>query len=95
MPSPIDYRKILGCKTNGQVRKEQSDMIMDATWWEDIQSRVVYLYDYYHDDCICQLTGLQSNRDPKKIPIDTKFIMYSSQTYDKDLKQSPLLQKCG
>ena len=84
MPSPIDYRKILGCKTNGQVRKEQSDKIMDVSWWEDIQSRVAYLYDYYHDNHITQLTDMKSDKDDSKVPIDIKFVMSSSQTYDKD-----------
>ena len=34
MPSPITYRKILGQKTDGQVRKEQSDALMNETWWD-------------------------------------------------------------
>ena len=84
MPSPIDYRKILGQKTNGQVRKEQSDSIMDVTWWEDIQSRVGYLYDYYHDNYVTKLEDMKSDKDDSKVPIDIKFVMSSSQTYDKD-----------
>ena len=84
MPSPINYRKILGQKTNGQVRKEQSDDIMNQTWWEDIQSRVGYLYDFYHDNNITRLEDMKSDRDDLKVPIDIKFVMSSSQTYDKD-----------
>ena len=84
MPSPTTYRKILGQKTDGQVRKEQSDRIMDVSWWEDIQSRVGYLYDYYHDNHITQLIDMKSDKDDSKVPIDIKFVMSSSQTYDKD-----------
>lgn len=84
MPSPTDYRKILGCRTNGQVRKEQSDNIMNDTWWEDIQSRVVYLYDYYHDNHKTRLNNMRSDKDSDKTPVDAKFVMSSSQTYDKD-----------
>lgn len=84
MPSPTTYRKILGQKTDGQVRKEQSDRIMDVSWWEDIQSRVGYLYDYYHDNYITQLIDMKSDKDDSKVPIDIKFVMSSSQTYDKD-----------
>jgi len=84
MPSPTNYRKILGQKNNGQIRKEQSDDIMNQTWWEDIQSRVGYLYDYYHDKNITRLTDMKSNEDDEKVPIDIKFVMSSSQTYDKD-----------
>jgi hypothetical protein len=32
------YAKILGAKTDGRARKIQSDMIMKATWWNDIQA---------------------------------------------------------
>ena len=83
MPSPTIYRKILGLKTNGQVRKEQSDMIMNETFWEDIQSRVVWLFDYYHDTQITKLNDLIVEED-NMVPIDAKFVMSSSQTFDKD-----------
>ena len=83
MPSLEIYRK-LHDGTTGQERKRQSDKIMDFTWWNDIQSRVAYLYDYYHDDYKMQLDDLDSSNDPKKIPIDIKFVQSSSQTYEKD-----------
>ena len=44
--------------TLGEVRKQQSDEIMDATWWRDIQSRVCYIYDYFHDGEKDKLRGL-------------------------------------
>lgn len=84
MPSFSNYKKMLGVHTNGEIRKNQSDMIMDATWWEDINSRVAYLYDYYHDDYKTQLNNLDSSNDKKKVPIDIKYLQSSSQTYDKD-----------
>ena len=84
MPSPTTYRKLLGQLTDGQVRKQQSDDIMNQTWWEDIQSRVGYLYDYYHDSNITRLEDMKSDKDDLKVPIDIKFVMSSSQTYDKD-----------
>lgn len=43
MPSLDLYKKQYGTGTVGQVHKKQSDMIMNATWWNDIQSRVAYL----------------------------------------------------
>ena len=94
MPSPTIYRKILGQLTDGQVRKQQSDDIMNQTGWDDIQSRVVWLFDYYHDTQIVKLNDLLVDKD-NMTPIDAKFVMSSSQTYDKDSKPSPLLQKCG
>ena len=83
MPSMETYRK-LHSGTIGQEHKRLSDRIMDATWWTDINSRVGYLYDYYHDDNITQLNDLDSSNDPKKVPIDIKFLMNTSQTYGND-----------
>lgn len=86
MPNLSSYKRILGDygKTEGEVRKGQSDMIMEATWNRDIQSRVAFIYDYYHDSEPLKLRGLHSNVDPLKTSIDIKYITHSSQTYDKD-----------
>lgn len=70
--------------THGQLKKHQSDMIMEDTWWNDIASRVGYLYDWYHDDYKTILNDLDSRNDPKKIPIDMKYLVNSSQTMAKD-----------
>lgn len=84
MPSMETYRKIHNGLMVGREHKRLSDKIMDATWWTDINSRVGYLYDYYHDDNITQLNDLDSPNDPKKVPIDIKFLMNTSQTYGND-----------
>ena len=84
MPSMETYKKLHNGLMVGQEHKRLSDKIMDATWWTDISSRVGYLYDYYHDDYITQLNDLDSPNDPKKIPIDIKFLMNTSQTYGND-----------
>lgn len=82
MPSPNDYRKLLGNKTLGQARKDMSDQIMDYTWDGDIASRIVYLFDYWHDNNKTFLDNMKP--DEYMTPIDAKFVMYSSQTFDKD-----------
>lgn len=81
------YKRILSSygRYDGEVRKNQTDEIEDATWWEDINSRVAYLYDFYHDKDVRKLINLDSNNDDNKTPIDIKFITNSSQTYDKDV----------
>ena len=80
-----NYAKILGGKrTIGQVHKDQSDMIMEQTWWNDIAARIGYFYDYAHDTHIKQLNDLHPTEDSYKIPMDIKFIVNSSQTYSKD-----------
>lgn len=84
MPSLSQYKKQLGSHTNGDVRKTQSDLIMENTWWEDVSARTAYLCDYYHDDEILLLNNLHPDKDKKKIPIDIKFLQSASQTYDKD-----------
>lgn len=81
---PFNIYKKINYGTIGQAHKNESDKIMDATWWNDIQSRIAYLYDFYHDDNKTQLNDMKPTLDPKKIPIDIKFVQSSSQTYDKD-----------
>ena len=61
--------------TSGQVKKTQSDIIMNATWERDIQSRVCYIYDYYHDDEKNKFRKLNPTESLSKIPIDVKFII--------------------
>lgn len=86
MPSFELYNKMISSSgsTGGQIRKSNSDDIMEATWWEDIQSRVCYLYDYYHDDEKLTLRDLNSDKSPTKISIDAKYIVDSYQTFEKD-----------
>lgn len=62
-------------KTNGQVHKTEADYIMNDTWWDDIQSRVGYLYDYYHDSESEKLEDLDPTTDHLKQPVDIKFIV--------------------
>lgn len=84
MPSFKKYKESLGNKTLGQVHKEESDMVMEATWDTDINARVCYLYDYWHDDHKTQLLNMDSPNDPKKIAISLKWRRSSLQTMDKD-----------
>lgn len=78
------YRSRYQGRTMGQILKEQSDDIMNDTWWNDISSAVGYLYDYYHDSEPSKLRGLNSDRDALKTPIDVKVLKNASQTYEKD-----------
>ena len=80
------YGKMLGEKTLGRARKQQSDMIMDATFTGDIQHQVAYFYDYYHDkgDEKFKLYDLHPQDDVNKTPIEIKFIRHKSQTFNED-----------
>ena len=83
-----DYNKMIGSyNVQGRAHKDKSDMIMDATWWRDIQAQTAYIYDYYHDlksNEKLKLNDLHPADDELKTPLDIKFIRHSKQTYDKD-----------
>ena len=81
-----NFKEIHGTTIPGRARKMQSDMIMDATFTEDIQYQVGYFFDYYHttEQNRLRLEGFDPNQDDNPIPIDFKFIAHTSKTYDKD-----------
>lgn len=67
----------------GEVKKSQSDVITESTWYEDLATRTCYLYDYYHDNEPLLLNDLHPDKRIQ-VPIDIKYIVNSSQTMDKD-----------
>ena len=60
-----------------------SDMAMEETWDNNIQSKVCYIYDYYHDDQPDKKDHMTYERTTKT-RIDAKFIVKSYQSIDKD-----------
>lgn len=68
-----------GARTVGQQIKEQSDYLMEDTWYNDPQSKICYLYDYLHDDTPLKHNGMTYD-ETTKFKIDAKFIItkYSS-----------------
>ena len=75
--------KVLG-NTAGMNRKTQSDVIMEQTWNNDIQTRTCYLYDYFHDRDSDKLRGYDPSTDVNKFAISCKFIIYQYGTVSKD-----------
>ena len=69
--------------TLGQQYKSESDMLMDELWWNDPQSKVCYIYDYFHDDQP-DLKDHMTYSHTTKTRIDAKFIVKSYQSIDKD-----------
>lgn len=69
--------------TLGAQLKTQSDDVMEMTWWNDPQSKIAYIYDYYHDDQP-ELNQGMTYENTTKTPIDIKFIVkeYGSITKD-------------
>ena len=88
MPSLQTARRVAnaknnGAKTIGQIYKEQSDELMELTWDNDIQSKICYIYDFYHDDQPRLAEGM-TYENTTKTRIDAKFIVKSYQSMDKD-----------
>ena len=84
MPSFDAYQKMYGGKTQGQVRKDDSDLIDNVTWWEDIGAKIAYIYDYYHDDEPLQFYPMHPENSKTKVPIDIKFIVNAYNSENKD-----------
>ena len=88
MPSLSTARRVStartnGAKTIGQAIKEQSDFVMEQLWESDVESKVCYIYDYYHDDQPKKKDHM-TYEYTTKTRIDAKFIMKSHQSLDKD-----------
>ena len=88
MPSLQTARRVAnaknnGAKTIGQIYKEQSDWLMEETFWNDPQSKVCYIYDYFHDDQPDKNVGM-TYENTTKTKIDAKFIVKTYQSIDKD-----------
>lgn len=88
MPSFEAARRIAsvknnGAKTIGQIHKEESDWLMEETFWNDPQSKECYIYDYKHDDQPDKNVGM-TYENTTKTKIDVKFIVKTYQSIDKD-----------
>lgn len=79
-----NYKRMLKQANIGATRKNQSDLIMEATWDGDISSRIGYFYDWEHDTNRTVIRELSPERDSYKIPISIKYFEHTSQTFEKD-----------
>lgn len=88
MPSLMTAKRISSVKTSGaksigQIHKENSDFFMEETWDNDIQSKICYIYDFYHDDQPDRKDHM-TYENTTKHRIDAKFIVSKHQSIDKD-----------
>lgn len=100
-PSLETYKRMLSKSdgiTSGMAKRSNANMIMEATWYDDTQSRICYIYDYYHDSEPEKNVGLKPWEDPLKTKIDAKYIRVQSNTLSKDQVEYHLMfrpsQKC-
>lgn len=89
MPSLQTARRISASNTNnaktiGQIHKENADWAMEYTWNNDYQSKLCFIYDYFHDDQPNLKDHMTYGRNTTKTRIDAKFIVKSHQSIDKD-----------
>jgi len=84
MPDLKLYKKLLGGTSAGEQRKIQSDMIMEYTWDNDLQSKKCYIYDFYHDSEPDKSIGQKPYEDPLKTEVSVKFIVTQYGTLAKD-----------
>lgn len=70
--------------TIGQQLKEDSDMIMQLTFDNDVNTRQCYIYDCFHDDNSDQCYGYNPSLDLNKTPVKLKFIITNYKTLGKD-----------
>lgn len=80
------WAQIIGGKNLGRARKNDSDMVMDAVFDEDIQYQIGYFFDYYHvsSENRLKIDDIDPAQDPNFTPIEVRFIPHSSKTYEKD-----------
>jgi len=85
MPCLSTYKKVLFLSGNnpGEVYKTYSDIAMENTWDYDIQSKVCYIYDYFHDDQP-NLSKNMTYKNTSKTKIDAKFIITQYGSLSKD-----------
>lgn len=82
----FDDMKALSNKkgTIGRQLKDMSDMVMQETFDNDIQTKLCYIYDYYHDDQPDKQYGYDPSLSQTKFPVKLKFIVKSYKTFSKD-----------
>ena len=84
MPSLNSYKKILGSpKTVGQEHKDKSDMVMNATWYNDLSAKTVWFYDQEHDEEFEVRDNLHPERT-HKIPVEVKLFEVEYNSLAKD-----------
>ena len=85
MPDLDTYKRILSLQGGNANRfyKSHSDMVMETTWDSDIQSKICYIYDYFHDDSPA-LSKNMTYENTTKTKIDAKFIITQYGSLSKD-----------
>ena len=79
-----DYYPNIKGRTLGQIRKDVSAMIEGFSWDSEVESQVGYFYDWDHDIEQSVLDDIKPWENARKVPMDIKYIVSSTQTMAKD-----------
>ena len=88
-----DYKSTSRATTLGEVRKQQSDMIMEATWDGDIATKTMYFFDYEHDPEPKKFKDLDMWKYEKLPMMRCKYLQGTYQSLDKDVVPFKLQMK--
>jgi len=84
MPSFELYKKLNGASNVGQAVKAQSDAVMEATWNNDMDSKIAYFYSQEHDDEFETRDDLHPEKSLSKIPVEVKLFEMEYNSLSKD-----------
>ena len=84
MPSFELYKKILGNQKVGEATKIQSDKIMEATWYNDMDAKTAYFYSQKYDDEFDVSDALRPEESKTKIPVEVKLFEMEYNSLSKD-----------
>ena len=85
MPSLDLYKRMLGGpQTVGEAHKLESDKVMEATWNNDIDTRIAYFYNQENDSEFYTRTNLHPEKSEGKIPVKIKFFEMEYNSLSKD-----------
>lgn len=88
-----DYKSTSRATTLGEVRKQQSDLIMEATWDGDISTKTMYFFDYEHDPEPKKFKDLDMWKYEKLPMMRCKYLQGTYQSLDKDVVPFKLQMK--
>lgn len=82
------YSDLLSFQTSSiaKAHLKESDMIMESTWESDPQTKLCYIYDYFHDDTSqsSKNIGIIHDEQTNKTPISCKYVVSKYIALDKD-----------
>lgn len=85
MPSFDLYKKLNGgFNTIGEAVKAQSDAVMEATWDNDMDSKIAYFYSQEYDDEFETRDDLHPEKSLSKIPVEVKLFEMEYNSLSKD-----------